>query len=156
MTAIKKEIVKKMIEQYRKRRKTYPSIVDVNGVDKADTDSVWISKTSLLEFFSVRNPTADGVRIYFGCTGKFKPEVDYDCKDEYINQTNLILVATQSRDPQNISMRNSDNIIYNKLVLTDRELQDESKAIYIFGNEGMGDDEHEMCPPPQGGCIEIV
>ncbi|MEO5910677.1 MAG: hypothetical protein ABIP95_07295 [Pelobium sp.] len=161
MTAIKKEIAKRMINEYQKRRTI---IKDDNGSTKPDTDSVWLSKEYLLDFLNHRNPNSTGLRIYIGATGDYS-DIKYPDPNnanqvthvkKYMNQTNLIFVATESPIGQVPSMTNSTNMITSKKNLTDIDLVEENKAIILFGDEGMADDDHGMCPPPNGGCEEIM
>lgn len=159
MTAIKKEIAKKMIQVYKARK---IKIKDSDGSVKDDTNSVWLSKEYLRKFLYDLNPNSTGLRIYLGVTGIYddvkypdanKPEQVAHVK-KYMNQTNLIFVATQSPAGTNPTMNNSINMITNKKGLSEKDLSEESNTIILIG-EGMAHNEMDMCPPGNK-CEEIL
>ena len=159
MTAIKKEIAKKMIQVYKARK---IKIKDSDGSPKDDTDSVWLSKEYLRKFLYDLNPNSTGLRIYLGVTGSYddvkypdvnKPDQVAHVK-KYMNQTNLIFVATQSPAGTNPTMSNSTNLITNKEDSSEKDLSEESKTIILIG-EGMAHNEMDMCPPGKQ-CEEIL
>lgn len=150
---IKKKVAQKMVKVYSDQQRK----VKVPGGEKFDTKSVWISKKVLLDYLIFDNPMSTGVRIYFGVTGKYK-DVNYDCKDGYENQTNLILVATTSPNNELPTMANSSNIILNNLI-NSLDAEEENKAFLITSGEGMALDDHDLCPPAPDGsrnCSELV
>ena len=159
MTAIKKEIAKKMIQVYKARK---IKIKDSDGSAKDDTNSVWLSKEYLRKFLYDLNPNSTGLRIYLGVTGIYddvkypdvnKPDQVAHVK-KYMNQTNLIFVATQSPAGTDPTMSNSTNLITNKEDLSEKDLSEESNTIILIG-EGMAHNEMDMCPPGKQ-CEEIL
>ena len=159
MPAIKKEIAKKMIQGHMSRRK---KIKDSDGSTKDDTNSVWLSKEYLRKFLYDLNPNSTGLRIYLGVTSIYddvkypdanKPEQIAHVK-KYMNQTNLIFVATQSPAGTDPTMNNSINMITNKKGLSENHLISENNAIILTGEE-MAHNEMDMCPPGNQ-CEEIL
>ncbi|OAQ37931.1 hypothetical protein A5893_16295 [Pedobacter psychrophilus] len=143
---LKASTLKAMTERYKLLQRR---VKDVDGSLKDDTESVWISRDEMVEFLKA-NENATGIRIYFGSTGVIE---DYRCRSGYENQTNLILVPTIVQPgKKNIMVYNDNFKLNNDKFLNDGE-------VFVFGGEeGYGEDDYEICPPPSGKCkgIEIL
>ena len=80
------------------------------GQKREDTQSIWLS-TEILQKILSDNPTANGLRIYLGIADNYNVDgYQFHCRPEYIKQTTIIFVATNS--PENPpTMQSSNNLL---------------------------------------------
>lgn len=150
LTLIPIELARMMIKAYDKERGSYANkkLKKEFGKDAVDSRSVWISKEAILKLMEINK--ADGVRLYFALADDFP---NYKLKrQEYKKRHTLIMVATQSKNPDNPTMENSVDCL-NIPPIPDRKKDVRKKTGPVLmpmtgSGAGLPADDLDMCPPP--------
>lgn len=118
------------------------------GREVEEPRSFWVSKEALLELMTLNK--ADGIRFYYAIADDY-PGFPLK-KTDHKKAHTVVMVATQSEDPDNPTMENSTDCL-NMPEKVERAVGNDGKVGSVIfpvapSRAGLPADELDLCPPP--------